>query len=50
MGLELARQLEVHLVRDVREGRAHAAARGELRDEHRGLVHDGVDEQLNVHA
>jgi hypothetical protein len=47
---ELPRQLDEHLIRHVRERRPEPAARRELRDEHRRLPHDRVDEQIDVHA
>jgi hypothetical protein len=37
------------LPRDVRERRAHATARRELRDEHCDLLHDAADEKARVH-
>ena len=42
--LDLARQLEEHLIGDVRERRADAGGGRELRDQHRRLAHDRVDQ------
>src|SRR5262249_55925125 len=49
LSLDLAREIEKHLTRDPRERRAHTARGRELRDQHRGLAHDRVDQQLDVH-
>ena len=50
LALELGHQPDEHLVGDVPERRTHAFDRGEPRDEHRRLPHDGVDQDLRVHA
>jgi hypothetical protein len=47
---ELARELDEHLIGDVRDRRANTACGGELRDQHRHLSHDRADEQLRVHG
>ena len=47
--LELARELHEHLVGDVRDGRADAARRRELRDQHRHLPHRRIDQDRDVH-
>jgi hypothetical protein len=47
---ELARQVEKDLIGDVRQRRANAGAGRQLRDQERGLPHDGVDEQMTFHA
>jgi hypothetical protein len=48
--LDLARELEEHLIGHVRERRTRARARRELRDQHGRLAHDPVDQQLEVHC
>lgn len=44
VAFDLLRELEENLVRDVSQGCTNAGSRGELRNEHRGLMHDGVDQ------
>jgi len=48
--LELAREVEEHLPRDLRQGGPHTSGGRELRDEDHRLLHDRVDEELSVHA
>src|SRR5438477_11820008 len=47
---DLRRQIEEHLVGDMREWCTNSGRRRQLRDEHRRLPHDGVDEKRRVHC
>jgi hypothetical protein len=46
----LASQLHEDLVGHVRQWRPHAVDRRQLREQHRGLPHDAVHQELQVHA
>jgi len=48
--VELAREIEEDLVRDLRERRSDAGGRRQLSDEDRRLLHDAVDEEPDVHG
>ncbi len=49
VALDLPRELEEHLIRDVREGCTNPGSCGELGDQNRRLTHDGVDQKLRIH-
>lgn len=49
LGVELPDQVQKDLVRDVRERCSRASDRRKLRDQHRRLLDDRVDEKRDVH-
>src|SRR5882672_6737345 len=48
--VELPREIQEHLVRNPSERRPDSRGSRQLSDEHRRLLHDGVDEQPDVHS
>src|SRR5262249_2762317 len=50
LAFDLARKLDEHLVGDVRERRSQPGRSRQLRNQHRRLLHDQVDQQLRVHT
>jgi hypothetical protein len=48
--LQLLSEIGEDAVGDVRQRRAHATAGGKLGDQHHGLLDDGIDEQVGIHA